>query len=88
MGRAHMAVTDASATCALSAIVDPARPAEVVAEEFGVPLFRSLDELIDKEPPDGVILATPNKLHLEHAMRCMEAGLPMLLEKPIASTVE
>jgi predicted dehydrogenase len=88
MGRAHMAVADASATCALSAIVDPARPAEVIAEEFGVPLFRSLDELIDKERPDGVILATPNKLHLEHAMRCIEAGLPMLLEKPIASTVE
>jgi predicted dehydrogenase len=34
-----------------------------------------------------VILATPNALHVEHALACIAAGLPMLLEKPIAPTV-
>jgi predicted dehydrogenase len=35
-----------------------------------------------------VILATPNQLHVEHASKCIDAGLPMLLEKPIAPTME
>jgi predicted dehydrogenase len=34
-----------------------------------------------------VILATPNKLHLEHALKCIAAGVPILLEKPITPTV-
>ncbi len=87
IGLAHVGVARASATCALSAIVDPAPAAEAVAAKSGVPLFRSLAELIAKDRPDGVILATPNQLHVEHALKCIDAGLPMLLEKPIASTV-
>ena len=87
IGLAHVGVVRASATCALSAIVDPAPAAEAVAAKSGVPLFRSLAELIAKDRPDGVILATPNQLHVEHALKCIDAGLPMLLEKPIASTV-
>jgi predicted dehydrogenase len=34
-----------------------------------------------------VILATPNQLHVEHALACIAAGVPCLLEKPIAPTV-
>jgi predicted dehydrogenase len=87
IGLAHMDVAQRSATCTLSAVVDPAPAAEAVAAKAGVRWYRSLDELFDKDLPDGVVLATPNKLHVAHAQRCIEAGLPMLLEKPIASTV-
>ena len=87
IGLAHMAVAQKSPTCTLSAIVDPAPAAAEVAARAGVPLFGSLGELIAKDRPDGVILATPNPLHVEHALACIEAGLPMLLEKPIAPTV-
>jgi predicted dehydrogenase len=34
-----------------------------------------------------VVLATPNQLHVEHALQCIAADVPMLLEKPIAPTV-
>jgi len=37
--------------------------------------------------PDGVVLATPNQLHVPHALECIAASVPMLLEKPIAPTV-
>jgi len=87
IGLAHMGVAQASPTCTLSAVVDPAPAATATAAKAGVPLYRTLDELIAKDRPDGVILATPNQLHVEHASICIDAGLPTLLEKPIASTV-
>jgi predicted dehydrogenase len=88
IGLAHMDVAQQSATCTLSAIVDPAPAAAAIAAKRGVPLYKSLGELFDKDRPDGVILATPNQLHVEHALTCLAAGVPMLLEKPIASTVK
>src|SRR5690348_7295468 len=82
-----MGVAQNSATCTLSAIVDPAPAAAGIAAKAGVPLYRTLDELIAKDRPDGIVLATPNQLHVEHARICLAAGVPMLLEKPIAPTV-
>ncbi len=88
IGLAHIAVAQESPTCALSAVVDPAPAAAAVAAKAGVPFYTSLDELLDRDRPDAVILATPNQLHVPQALQCVEAGLPMLLEKPIAPTVE
>ena len=87
IGQAHMGVAAASATCLLSAVVDPSPAAVETARRAGVPLYASLDELIAKDRPDGVILATPNPLHVPQALQCIAAGLPTLLEKPIAPTV-
>jgi predicted dehydrogenase len=58
-----------------------------VAAKAGVPWYRSLDDLLRENPPEGVILATPNPLHVEQALKCIEAGLAVLLEKPIAPAV-
>jgi predicted dehydrogenase len=88
IGQAHMGVAQASTTCTLSAIVDPAPAAVDIAQKAGVPLYKTLDELLAKDRPDGIVLATPNQLHVEHARVCIAAGVPILLEKPIAPTVE
>ncbi len=87
IGLAHMEVARNSASCMLSAIVDPSPAAGAIAGKAGVPLYQSLAELFANDRPDGVVLATPNQLHVPHAMECIAAGLPMLLEKPIAPTV-
>ena len=87
IGQAHMRVLRQSPTCRLSAVVDPAPGARALAEAAGVPFHASLDELLRVDRPDGVILATPNPLHVEQALRCIAAGLPTLLEKPVAPTV-
>ena len=76
----------ASPTCTLSAIVDPSPAVEDVAAKAGVPWYRFLDDLL-RDPPEGVILATPNPLHVEQALKCIKAGPAVLLEKPIAPTV-
>ena len=87
IGQAHMRAACTSATVALSAVVDPSPAAGPVAARAGVPLYASLQELLAQDRPDGVVLATPNQLHLPHALLCMQAGLATLLEKPITPTV-
>lgn len=88
IGQAHMGVLLQSPGCELAAVVDPSPSARALADKAGVPLYASLEALIETDRPDGVVLATPNQLHVPHAELCVRAGLPMLLEKPIAPTVE
>jgi len=87
IGLAHIRAAQSSPSCALSAIVDPSPEAAKTAAGAGVPLFKSLDELLERNRPDGIILATPNQLHVAQALQCVIAGMPILLEKPIAPTV-
>jgi predicted dehydrogenase len=87
IGQAHMGVAQHSATVTLTAVVDPSPVAQALAAQAGVPCYASLAELLAHDRPDGVVLATPNALHVAHALECMQAGLPCLLEKPIAPTV-
>jgi len=87
IGRRHAAVIRATPGCVLSAIVDPAPSAVDFARSLDVPLFRSLDELLTVARPDGVVLATPNQLHVEQALACIAAGVPALVEKPLADAL-
>jgi predicted dehydrogenase len=87
IGLAHIAALQASTTCALAAIVDPSPAAKKAAAGAGVPLFSSIEELLRKDRPDGIVLATPNQLHVPQALQCLEARLPTFVEKPIAPTV-
>jgi predicted dehydrogenase len=87
IGLAHIDAIEHSPTCALSAIVDPSPAAQARAEKSGIPRYKSLADLFSADKPDGVVLATPNQLHVPHALECIAAGVPTLLEKPIAPTV-
>ncbi len=87
IGQAHMRVAQSSPALVLSAVVDPSPGAPAIAGRAGVPLYQSLEQLLDGDRPDGLILATPNHLHVPQALQCIAAGLPILLEKPVATTV-
>jgi predicted dehydrogenase len=87
IGLAHIEVITASKDCCLAAIVDPSPAAAGVASKAGVPLYTTLGELLARDRPDGIILATPNQLHVPQALQCIDAGVPILLEKPVAITV-
>ncbi|MBM4352286.1 MAG: oxidoreductase [Deltaproteobacteria bacterium] len=52
----------------------------------GVPATTSIDEILSARP-DGVVVATPAAAHAAHATRLLEAGLHVLVEKPLALTV-
>jgi len=89
IGRRHVELVRQSGECVLAAIVDPSPAAAAVAAGAGVPLFGSLADLLaQQDRPDAVILATPNHLHVTHAIECIDAGVAVLVEKPVAHTVE
>ena len=87
IGRSHIELIRQAGDCDLAAIVDPAAPAGEIARKADVPLFATLAGLFAREKPDGVIVATPNALHVEHGLACIAAGVPALIEKPIADSV-
>jgi predicted dehydrogenase len=87
IGRRHVEEIDASADAELGAIVDPGPAAPELAEKYGVALYPSLAELFAAANPDGVVLATPNQMHVDGGLECVAAGVPVVVEKPIGDTV-
>ncbi|HEY7393793.1 MAG TPA: Gfo/Idh/MocA family oxidoreductase [Gemmatimonadaceae bacterium] len=59
---------------------------EKVSAELGVKAFDSLDELLDKV--QAVSIAVPTPAHYAIAAPALERGLHVLVEKPIAATLE
>ncbi len=88
IGRRHLEEIAANADCAVAAIVDPSPKAAEVAARYHVPLHSTLAACLVAERPDGVILATPNSLHVEQGLECVAARVPTLVEKPLAHTLE
>lgn len=84
IGRQHVAVITAEPTTRLAAIVDPTPQAQALAESHGASWFPDVRTLLRRIRPDGIVVATPNQLHVEHGLACVEAGIPILVEKPIA----
>ncbi len=54
----------------------------------GVPYYTSLDELIKKEKPDIAIVAVSRENHAEPTIKLINAGIHVLLETPIADSLE
>jgi predicted dehydrogenase len=88
IGLRHIEEIQKCPTAELSAIVDPGPKAPEIANKEAVPLYRSLAELFAKDKPDGVVLATPNHMHVEQGLESIAAGVPCLVEKPIGHTLE
>lgn len=45
-------------------------------------------DLLSKDAPDFVVVASPASTHYEFAKRCLENHVPVLVEKPLATTAE
>jgi len=66
---------------------DPRAQARFI-ERFDGPVFLSVEELLDQIELDGVYIATPTKLHEQQTLACLNAGINVLVEKPISTTLE
>ena len=83
-GRNHVRVLSRLPGVTLAAIVDSdIAKAQQLAQEHGSKAFASLDHL---PPIDAAIVATPTASHEAVATQLLEAGIDVLVEKPIAET--
>src|SRR5580693_5695541 len=88
MGSNHARVLAGLPDTALIGVVDPLPAHRARATELaGCRTFAALDELI-AEGIDAVTIAAPTHLHHEIALACIAHDVHILVEKPIASTVE
>jgi predicted dehydrogenase len=88
LGRFHARIYAESPLAELVAVVDPNgdRAREVAAESGGCLALEDAAEL----PPDlqAVSIAVPTALHARVAVPLLERGIPALIEKPLAATLE
>jgi predicted dehydrogenase len=89
MGRNHLRVISSHPDTILAAVADPtaevleAAVAQTRARGFADPLV-----MIATAELDGVVVAAPTNNHSALALAAIERGLPVLVEKPLAATVD
>ena len=62
--------------------------ARAAADRMAVPLAYTSIEAIDRDAVDGVFIVTPNTLHAPLAIAAARRGLHVIVEKPMAPTLE
>jgi predicted dehydrogenase len=87
IGKAHIRRILEEPGAILHAIVDPSEAGKAFASGMNVPWFESFAAMLHTGKPDGVIVATPNQMHVANGLEIIAAGLPVLIEKPIADDI-
>lgn len=87
IGRTHIDTLAAMEQLRLVALVDPAPSGQALANARGVPCLPDVAALIDSRIADAAIVATPNETHLPVSEALLKAGIPVLLEKPVAESL-
>jgi len=62
--------------------------AQRIASKYGTKAYFNHRELLDEAKPDAVTLAVPTIYHHDIALEIIDRGIPLLIEKPIAFTME
>lgn len=62
--------------------------AERIAEKFDVPAYSNMDKMMQSESIDVVVVLTPSGLHAEHVVNLAKYGKHIMVEKPMALSIE
>jgi len=89
MGSEHMRRLAAIDETEIAAIADVnLQLANARAGQYGAAAYADAREMVAREELDAVVIATPGRWHREHVELAAQAGLAILLEKPVALTME
>ncbi len=83
-GRNHVRVLRNSEHAELAGVFDLDRDRAAAVVEGACPVFASVEELIEKGGIQAAVVAVPTSAHAEVGCRLLEAGIDVLVEKPIA----
>lgn len=62
--------------------------AQQIAQKYGTTYYTDYRKMLDETRPEAVTLAVPTVQHHEMALEIIHRGIPLLIEKPIAFSVE
>ena len=89
IGLSHIAAIKTLDNCRLTALCDVNESVvKPLAEENGVPYFLDYKDIPKNVECDAVILNLPHGLHCESSIFFLNNGIHVLVEKPMANTVE
>jgi predicted dehydrogenase len=88
IGRRHIEHILAEPSAQLHSIIDPSDLAREFAASVNATWFPDFASMMRAGRPDGVLIATPNQLHLQHGLDAINARLPSLIEKPLSDSLE
>jgi phthalate 4,5-cis-dihydrodiol dehydrogenase len=73
----------------LAAAADPRGDARAkFAADFSAPVYANVSALCADARVDAIYVATPHQFHAEHVVAAARAGKPVLVEKPMALTLD
>ena len=88
ISKAHGAAVTAHPEAQIAAVIDvSSEAAERRAGEWDVPAYTDLSKMLDREKPGAAIIGTPHPTHPDLTVACAAAGVHVLTEKHMASTV-
>lgn len=86
IGKRHADIILNNKDAQLIAIIEPYLKIDL--SKYQVPVFRSLTDFFDSNiETDIICIATPNYLHCQQAIQCMQNGIDVIIEKPMGLTV-
>lgn len=89
MGRSYAMIVQRHHMSELAGVADVSESAaREAAGTSGAKTYGTAEAMIEAENLDGLIIATPEHMHRDPAVMALERGIGVLVEKPIASTVE
>jgi len=89
MGKNHARVYSELPEAELVAVADADQKlVAATAEKHGAHAYTDYREMLEKEKPDAVSIVVPTAMHEEVGLAALDAGAHVLMEKPIAATVE
>ena len=88
MGKNHARVYSAIKDVKLAAVCDVNDESKKVTDEFNAKHYKNYKEMLNKEKLDAVSVCVPTKLHKQIALDVIENKINVLIEKPIAATIE
>ncbi len=90
MGEHYVRVIENATGAGIVAVCDlaPERAERLASRCEQARSYDSVERMLDHEELDAAVVATPDFAHREPAVACLERGLAVLCEKPLAQTME
>jgi len=83
MGQNHYRVLKGLSGIELTALCDIQQ-----TREYDEPFYTDIDDMLEKADFEAAVIVVPTFLHKEVALKCLDKGKHLFIEKPVASTVE